>query len=141
MQASVSFLSTGKWFNHEEIIKYGHGFIIASHVREKLKYVLYASYRHPWHEMLSAYFLRHYDEYEILGGGGIVIHRGEMKLYPLSSIGYIPMNVAYSLMPLLQNKLTNIGIPNKLWIKSHNDDLKDLIKKLWWDWDNHIHNF
>jgi hypothetical protein len=63
MQASVTFLSTGKWFDHEEIKKYGHGFIIAAHTREKLKYILYASHRYPAHEELATYFLRHYDEY------------------------------------------------------------------------------
>jgi hypothetical protein len=55
--------------------------------------------------------LRHYDEYEILGGGGIVIHRGEMKLYPLSSIGYIPMAVSRAIVPVLQKKLTDVGVP------------------------------
>lgn len=114
MKTSITFLSTGKGFNHEQIKKYGHGFIIANHLRERLRYVLYASYRHPGHQELMEYFQRHYNEYEILGGGGILIHRGEMKLYPLSSIGYIPMAVSRAILPVLQKKLTNVGVPGKL---------------------------
>jgi hypothetical protein len=37
-----------------------------------------------------------------------------MKLYPLSSIGYIPMNVARAVIPILQQKLTDIGVPDAL---------------------------
>jgi hypothetical protein len=47
MKASITFLSTGKGFNQEHVKEYGHGFLMAAHVREKLKYVLYASHRHP----------------------------------------------------------------------------------------------
>jgi hypothetical protein len=37
-----------------------------------------------------------------------------MKLYPLSSIGYIPMQVAQAILPLLQKKLLHIGITKEL---------------------------
>jgi hypothetical protein len=66
MKASVSFLSTGVGFDSKEINKYGHGFLMAAHIREKLTYILYASQRHPSHQELSEYFLRHHDEYQIL---------------------------------------------------------------------------
>lgn len=53
MRASVNFLPTGKGFNVKEIEKYGHGFLIASHVSEQLHYILYASYKHPGHTELK----------------------------------------------------------------------------------------
>jgi hypothetical protein len=42
------------------------------------------------------------------------------------------MNVARAVIPILQQKLTDIGVPDALWLKSHEDDIKDIIKKLWW---------
>lgn len=141
MKAAVSFLSRWKGFDHKQIQNYGHGFLIAAHVREKLKYVLYASQRYPAHADLSEHFLRHHSEYEILGGWGILIHRGEIKLYPLSFIWYIPMHVSRAILPLLQEKLESLGISENLWIKSHDDEIKNIVKDRWGDWSLHEKNF
>ncbi len=96
MKASIQFLWTGKGFNKKDIEEYGHGFLIASHVSEKLNYILYASKRHPWHTELMEYFYRHHNEYTILGGGSIVRNKWAIKMYPLtSSAGYIPISYRY----------------------------------------------
>ena len=142
MKASIQFLWTGKGFNSKEIETYGHGFIIASHVSEQLQYILYASHRHPWHTELIAYFLRHHKSYTILGGGGIVRHKGTITMYPItSSAGYIPMSVATAILPLLQSKMEKLGIQWTLWIESHEDQIKEVIKKLSKNWELHTENF
>jgi dissimilatory sulfite reductase (desulfoviridin) alpha/beta subunit len=51
------------------------------------------------------------------------------------------MAVSRAIVPVLQKKLTDVGVPWKLWIKSHEDSIKDVIKKLWWDWGKHTKNF
>lgn len=62
-------------------------------------------------------------------------------MYPLSSIGYIPMSVAHAILPVLAEKLKAVGVSGNLGIKSHEDEIKETIKKLGSDWTNHEPNF